>query len=189
MTWDLVTAKAKIGLSPTDTTQDFLLQTSLDTALALAEKYCDRFFLQATESVKFYHTHYDKFQLRRYPIQVVNKVSEAGDFKVHGTVGWLEFDRPVIAEELQIDYVGGYAVLPNDLELALWGIFDNVYANFTASGGATVSGSIKKLAITGVGSVDYDTSSGTTVNLTGGFGGLIPAMGLAILELYRLESA
>ena len=38
-------AKARKGILPADTTKDLILQVSLDTALALAETYCNRHFM------------------------------------------------------------------------------------------------------------------------------------------------
>ncbi len=45
MTWDIATAKTKLGI--VGTLQDTQLQADLDTALAIAAKYCDRKFMSA----------------------------------------------------------------------------------------------------------------------------------------------
>jgi len=187
MAWNLETAKTRLGIEPGDMSKDTQIQAAMDTALSLCEKYCDRFFLQASETETFYHTSTNVFQLKRFPIVSVSKGGDGA--KVYQERGYLEFSRYVIEEEVEVEYLGGYSELPADLEMALWLAFDNTYKEL-APGGGGLSGGLKKLQITGVGSIDYGTSAASSGDSGGGFvGGLIPISSIGILDLYRLPGA
>jgi len=189
MVWSLEAAKTRLGIEPDDLSKDVQIQTALDVALNVAEKYCNRFFLQRSETVKFYHTATRVFQFKRYPILEVSKGAE--NAKVHHTSGHVEFAHAIVREEMEFEYVGGYAVLPPDLEMALWMIFDNAYRELEPNASKGLSDGLKKLQITGVGSVDYGTS-GSSSDGTGTsalVGGMIPLTATGILDLYRLPGA
>jgi hypothetical protein len=66
MTWDLATAKARLGL--TDTTQDPAVQSALDVALAIVETYCDRRFLKQDDTEEFMLPCGPSLLVRRYPL-------------------------------------------------------------------------------------------------------------------------
>ena len=188
--FDLATAKTRLSI--TGNADDVALQGSLDTALALAEKYCDRFFMYASQRAKFYHVHGSSLQLRRFPVDQVIAFTPAGDqHKVHHVTGVIEFHRPSVIEEVVIDYSGGYKVLPPDLELALWQLFDSVWNSMSNAGQA---------AVAGAGAVQSITSEGQTVRFATGSqaqggsvfdvmaGPDVPFSVLSILDMYRLES-
>lgn len=191
MTWDIVTARSRAGLVVGDTSQDAILTASMSATLGLIEDYCDRFFLHQRETVRFNHTGTSQIQLKRYPLDTIHSITPTHRHKVDNAGGWIEFHQYVFEEELTIDFEGGYVTLPAQLELAFWGVFDSVYTAQTSSGGGGgVSGGVKKLAITGVGSIDYDTGSSASSSSggSGAWGGAIPPMAMAILNLYRRES-
>lgn len=179
MSWDITQAKLRLGIEADDTGKDNQITTAMDAALALAEKYCDRFFFQRSETTNFYHTKTATFQLKRFPITMVTKGAEAAT--VHHVAGIIEFDNTIISKKITFEYVGGFVELPADLELAFWGIFDNFYSQ--ATGG--VSKAVRKLQITGVGSIDYG-AGGTGSSGSGVPEDLMTASSKSILDLYRL---
>ena len=188
MTFDL--AGAKLRLNITDTTQDVEIQAALDAALSIAEAYCDRKFAYAAEEAHYYHVSAGYLFVPRYPIeQVVSVNRDSGQnnvkYKVNKSAGFLDLHGRYSDEELSVTYAGGYVTLPEDLILALWGIFDGVWS---ASQGNTgpAAGAIESVSLTGVGTVRMATGGSTS---TGGSSGAIPAMAAAILSLYRRELA
>lgn len=184
--WDITTGRLRLGLAAGDVSRDSDITLAMSQALALAEKYCDRYFLYKATETRFYWVDGYRFQLARYPLETVNPIKE-GSFTVHQEGGWIKFGHPIVSKELKIVYAGGYKVLPADLELALWNTFDSTYGAVTA--GAIATGGLKKVSITGVGSLDYDTGSAASTNAGGAFGGLLPAPAQLILDLYRREYA
>ncbi len=68
MTWDLAAARARIGLPADDTAQDVNLQAALDTALAVAESYCDRRFLKQEDTQEFTSPIGPTLLVRRWPL-------------------------------------------------------------------------------------------------------------------------
>ena len=190
-------AKTRKGILPADTTKDAILQVALDTALALAETYCNRRFMYASEVATFHYPCSQSLQLNRYPLEQVVDITPVGQGAI-GTdqyqailgagqiksLGWLS------AKQIDVVYAGGYKVLPADLELALWMMFDEVWAGIPggglAVGGVSSADVIKRITLPDVGSIDLDT--GSSKNSGGGAaGGLIPFGAAAILNLYRLE--
>lgn len=199
MAFDLATAKAKLSI--TDNTQDVVLQASLDAALNLAEKYCDRLFMYATQRATFYHVDSERLQLRRFPVDQEIKFEPKGaKHHVHKIQGILILDSDRVHDEVHFDYSGGYKVLPPDLELALWQIFNSIWQLNTsggAGGGSTpvASGAISRITLQDVGSISYNTggSSGSGAAGNGASriaesGSPVPFTALSILDLYRLES-
>ncbi len=190
MAWDILTARLKAGLLVTDGSKDGILDATMKTAIALAEAYCDRYFLYQQETQHFVHVERNVF-LKRYPVERISSIIKKGAITTH-TLGELNKEAGILGAssvgEITLEYWGGYKTLPLDLELAFWGIFEAAYATMTSTGGGGVSGEIKKLAITGVGSVDYDTASASG-DSSSGFGGLLPAISKSILDLYKRKLA
>lgn len=201
MAWDLATGQVKVGAQ--GAVWDTQITALMNTALALAEKYCDRHFLFKEEIVKFYDQTVASFQLPRWPIETVfgitpNSASSRVEH-VHKTAGVLELHGQQFVDLIEVHYSGGYKQLPEDLELALWDIFNTLWStygpNAGSGGGATVAiGAVKKKTITGVGSIEYETgggsaSGGSGSGSIGDFTSVMPGATLAILQLYRRVSA
>jgi hypothetical protein len=203
--FDLLTAHSRLGL--TDASKDYYVNLCLDTAKAIAEKYCDRSFDYATDTVKFYDFIGKQVHLPRYPIESVTSIGDIQDatgttlaaitnYKVNGVGGYVELFDQLHYRELDITYSGGYKQLPSDLVLALWTIFDAIWAS-TPGAGATVgattaaSGAIKSINIPDVGQITYDTGSSGSASAASGVlvGGLVSDIALALLEPYRRWSA
>lgn len=198
MPYDLATAKTRLMIA--GTTQDAMVQLCLDSALDLAEQYCDRRFMLASETATVTHMHGNTISLPRYPLVQVISVSDDKGAAVGSTTyhvikgtGQIVFDSRAPAwHQVQVSYQGGYATLPAGLELALWLAFDEVWAATPGAGkvvnaGAAAGGAIKSIASPDIGTISYfDSSSGGSGGAA--FGGLIPATAALLLDLYRRES-
>ncbi len=193
MTFNLLGAKARKGISPADPTQDAVLQVSLDTAKALAEMYCNRKFDYAAETATFHFPYTQTLQLNRYPLEQVVSVADskgallaAGNYQVILGVGQIKSAGWLSDTSMDVTYAGGYRVLPADLEFAMWSIFDQVYGASTASGGSPTGQVVNSITVPDVGTIRYETG-GANVGGSGSAVGMIPATSISILNLYRLE--
>ena len=184
MSFDLATAKTRLNI--TGTTQDAEIQAALNASLAIAEAYCKRRFSFAAEVAHYYHVEAGYLFVDRYPINsVTSVVRDNGQsnikYKVNKSSGFLDLHGRYSDEELQVTYSGGYATLPDDLVIALWGIFDDVWASTQGSSGPA-AGAIESVSLTGVGTVRMSTGASTA---SSGSSGAIPAMATAILSNYK----
>lgn len=183
MTWDVATARVRQGLVATDASQDPALNGAMSAAITIAENYCDRIFMSGHQIETFVDTTTSHFQLKRFPLQKINSITGGGKYDADMQAGWFN-THSAYRRSFSVDYDGGYVTLPTDLELALWQIFDSAYG-LSASAGGGVSGGIKKVAVTGVGSIDYDTGASAATTSSA----LIPAAAINILDTYKLERA
>lgn len=201
MTWDIATAKTKLGI--VGTLQDTQLQAAIDVALAVAEKYCDRQFQYAAEVASFYHVKAESIKLYRYPVeQIVSITSVSGgsnigatDYKAHLSSGTILFKGWRNDEQIDVSYAGGYKTLPADLELALWDVFNAIWSSTpgwgaaAGTGASTASGAIKSINVPDVGKIDFDVSGGAAASSSiGGLGGYITPLASTLLERYKAES-
>ena len=198
MTWDLQAGKARLGIAAGDTTKDAFVTAALNAALAIAESYCDRKFLYAAERATFNHPRGASLSLPRYPLEQITAVTgdttgAAIKYHMESGTGLVILDGWAGGHKIAVDYAGGYKTLPDDLLLALWLIFDSLYASISqvgATGGAAGGGAIKSISSAGT-SVTFDTSSGAAAasGLTGLTGSGLPMGAAAILSFYRRETA
>lgn len=197
MAFDLVTAKTRLSI--TDATQDVELQAALDVSLSLAEKYCNRLFMYASQRATFYHVNSGQVQLRRFPVDVeVAHTPQNAKFHVHKVQGVIIFEEAPMLDEFHFDYSGGYKVLPAELEFALWQIFDRAWSLYTAAAGggggsAGAAGAISRITLQDVGSITYANANAAAAGVPDGAGlasgaGVAPFTAISILDLYRLES-
>ena len=86
-------------------------------------------------------------------------VSRFGPYQGRAQAGKLIFDEHQDAELLTVTYSGGFpaGAVPEDLELALWSVFDGALAGNTEGG---VAGQLASESVAGIGSVRYVTSGG-----------------------------
>lgn len=189
LTGYLPAARVRIGLASNDTTKDTKLTLSLNTALLIAERYCDRKFLKMAGSYQAIHFAAPEVQLDRYPINSVTAVTADGttvtDFHVNGSAGRIVFDGLIVAHVLNVTYDGGYETLPADLELALWLLFDAVWPAISASNVAAGSGAVKAIRSNGS-SIEYDTTAGGVTGMSSVAENGIPVGALTVLETYKV---
>lgn len=196
MTFLLADAKARLGILPADTTKDVVMQGLLGAALALAENWCDRKFMYAAETETLVHPGGLALSLLRYPIDTTTAPLVTGQsgtvtgWRTNAPAGLLEFDGWAPSLAYTVTYSGGYKVLPPDLELALWAIFDAVWGATPGAGKvgtATAGGVIKSISSPDIGSISFHSPNDSSGSSGGVMGGLIPATALGILDLYRRE--
>lgn len=190
MSFDLETAKNRLNI--TDASKDDEIQLALDTALSVAENYCDRKFMFETNVVeKFIYKTNESFAVERYPIDKINSSeNESGQavtdnlYEIDADAGLVRFAKGYPNQSFTVNYDGGYKVLPLDIELALWSIFDKIWAMTQSStGGGVVVGGIESVAITGVGSVKYSSGSSGD-DAIGSDNSLISSMAYSVLKKY-----
>jgi hypothetical protein len=193
MAYDIETARVRIGLESTDTSRDVELTAAMDASLNFAEKYCDRFFMFQEDTAELIHFTDNDLQLHRYPITAVASVEADGnavetDYHIEKKTGRIILDSRLYAHELTVSYSGGYAVLPSDLEMALWRLFDTTWSvvSATTSSAPVGGGAIKAISSSGA-RVEFDTSSGSSSGMSGS-GGLSDPFAISILDLYALKS-
>lgn len=193
--FDLILARARIGLLPGDSSQDTIITQCLNTAMAWAETYCDRQFAKKTETVQAPLFDANVLQLRRYPLESVASI--AGDnahalpgFKLRPTAGQVLFLGRVTQEELTVTFTGGYSPtdLPTDLELALWLLFDVAYQKLSAVYDKTAGGAIKSIMSSGT-SIAYFAAGESGTGGPGTGIGLDDPTVTRILDLYTLRKA
>jgi hypothetical protein len=190
MSFDLETAKNRLNI--TDASKDDEIQLALDTALSVAENYCDRKFMFESSVVEdFIFKTNESFAVERYPIDKINSSeNESGQavtdnlYTVDQDAGLVRFAKGYPNQSFTVNYDGGYKVLPLDVELSLWSIFDKIWAMTQSStGGGVVVGGIESVAITGVGSVKYSSGSSGD-DAIGSDNSLISSMAYSVLKKY-----
>lgn len=189
MAYDIETARVRVGLQATDSSQDVTITAAMDAALGYAEKYCDREFMrEADVEAEFIHFDAAELQLRRFPVAAVASVDDGtraiADYHLNAKGGRIVFDSRVRSHVLKVKYTGGYEILPADLEMALWRLFDNAWSAFTASaaGGQVAGGAIKAIRSNGA-SIEYDTSAASS-----GGSDIGDPLTVAILDLYAVQA-
>jgi hypothetical protein len=206
--WDLATAKIVTGT--TGTTSDAALTSVMDVVLGTVEDLLGRGLLYKRSAETYYHVDTRRFRLHRYPIDRIVSVNgnavSTNNILVHHRVGWVELDGGG-AEQVTIDYIGGFKQLPAALERAMWEAFQALWTNsdpvtgapIAGSGGSTVtagSGDISRVSLPGGGAVSWDVGATVSGGSSGGgssatdqatWGWLAPWA--STLQMFRTESA
>lgn len=68
MTWDVATARVRLGLAEDDSSKDPQILSAMAIALAAAEAYCDRRFLKQQDTDEFVDVARPVLLVRRYPL-------------------------------------------------------------------------------------------------------------------------
>ena len=180
MAWDLATAKIYLKIDPADTSKDAQIEGVMDYVLSSIETALQRglFFLRQT--VRFQYVDVNRLYLPRYPIATVFAIrdgndNEVEDFTVHSRTGWVQMLR-IPASPIEVDFDGGFQILPPDLERAMWEAFMDVWSRTDQdtggppeSGGTVVQGSgdVKSLTVFDSFKVDYDVGATALSSNTG----------------------
>lgn len=210
MTWDTATGRARLGYPDTDTSHDADIDACMAVSLSLAERYCDRRFqFKAGDVAKLLNVRTSAIRVYRWPIkQVVSiTVPDANGnpqaltpYAVDEDTGtiYLRAGNAVgmaVSRDVTVTFDGGFDPLPDDLEFALWAIFDAVWASTPGwglpAGSGPDTGAVRSFSIDGM-SIGYDTSGTQSGGNAGGAAdawGVIPARAIAVLNLYRAETA
>lgn len=199
MAWDLATAKIYLKIDPADTSKDTQIEGVMNYVLRSVESVLQRglFFLRQT--VRYHYLDVRRLYLPRYPVANVfevrdgnDNVIDVADYEIHSRVGWLQLLR-IPASPLEVDYDGGYQILPEDLERAMWEAFMDAWGRTDSAtggpletgGGAAAAGGVKGLTVFDGFRVDYDTNAVVPAQDHATWGWLAPWAG--ILGFYRSE--
>ncbi len=183
---DLATAKERLGIPPTDTTQDTQIQAALDAALLIVENYLDRKLESKERTESFYCQSGHCISLKAYPVTAITSVAPNNDHTLNEASGMLCFGcgggcSAGNVGDVTVTYTGGYVDLPADLLMALCHVFDNVWGSMQ-SGGAMAG--IDKIVIPDVGSISYAGASADAGVSAGPLG-----VSIYILNAYRRLSS
>ena len=187
--------RTRVGLQPDDASRDPQLEQAAGVALALVETWLDRklMFLDK-EREQLTCEGGGALLLHRWPVTRIDMIAPAGIGaelthwivdEARGIVHLRHHRGPVYVE-----YAGGFAVLPADLQQAILLVFDKVWLEFAgfAAVQPVLNEGLRRVQVTGVGALDYESiyarGSFAEVNALGA----IPAMASGILAAYRRES-
>jgi hypothetical protein len=199
MTWNLETAKKRLGIPDDDDSKDADINGAMATSTALAETYCDRHIREVTLSADFDNVTRRTILLRAFPVKAIARITRNPGGDMAEDIGPAEYvlnkttgavTGPFSSRVLTIDYTGGYDVytMPPELEFALWLLFDAVWFSTPGAGASTGStddtGPIKSFTINGV-RMDYATDSASSGGGAGDALGIIPLNAAAVLERYK----
>lgn len=194
---EIETLRTRIGLAADDASRDEQIELAEEQALALCESHCDRRFLLLDELEQIWPVG-RSLMVKRYPIEEVlaltdavgaivdpstyQVINESGIISCQGG-GWGAYRFPV-----KVEYVGGYAPLPADLEYAMLAVFDVLWAEtpgWGAAAGAPLDAAVSKVSVVGVGSLDFERggTASSANNAAKGLGAL-PATATATLQRY-----
>lgn len=195
------TLKGLLGIDLLDATRDAELTAYLNTAIRIAEKYCDAYLVYQEAVATFQHDQ-QSFRLTGGPVAGIVSVTIDGvdelanvDFYTQSNATrlskWVDdyIHTLRVFKPVEVHYAAGYETVPQDIVYAL-ALIAAALENLQGRAAITTelgTGAIKKKSIVGVGSVEYDV--GTTV--IGGIGsgsdahGVIPMQAVALLSSYR----
>jgi hypothetical protein len=188
--WTLEKAKSILGI--TGTTQDVEVELAMLTSMAIAESYCNRKFLRATDNVEFHEHSLDHvLDLKRYPIVQVKVTDLKTDTEIPATAYSVYNNHGLVKlrcinpsyTDLAVEVTGGYELLPGDVGAAMYGILQTYW---NSKGGSTVApGAIDSITIPDVGTVRFN--NGNTSSSSSGGSGLMSQYGssLSLLDSYR----
>lgn len=162
--FNLTAAKTRLGIS--DTTQDVLLQTALDTTRAVLETMLNRLLGPADAQVETLAPGYNGgLQLHRIPVDAVASVTDADGLQlevcgIDAKAGVLHLRALRRGCTYTVTYSGG--TLPADVLWAMWVTFDAVWAsmqpNATAITGRVVASETHTVPDVGSHTIRYETS-------------------------------
>jgi hypothetical protein len=189
MAFDLATAYLRTGLEPTPE-NEAALQFALSATLETVEKYLDRKLMYMADVHQFFYTHHQDFNLERYPVEKVDSIVLDGapisiNYKVNSSSGMLKLDHYVFKRELEVTYSGGYKVIPADLELALWVLFEEMLPLAQGGSSSVSAGAIDSITVQDVGTIRFNTkNSGSGSGAISSISGL-PDSVLSLINPYR----
>jgi len=183
--------KVLLGMDPAeDLTTDDLL--AMAAATALIQGYVDRLLVAGTYTERHFGVRIGSLQLLEYPVSAITSLRSGsnGDPAAWPEVTGWRLVRPtgivlgVWGCDIEAVYDAGYDPMPADIEAAFVATFKSVRTSMADVNGA--SGLAHKVAVTGVGSVEYDYGGGSG-SATGEVQpwGLLPATAVALLARYR----
>jgi len=179
----------RLNIPDSDATKDVLIQGALDAALDLVENYLDRKLEYKEETEHYYDVSQHTLLAKRYPIESV-KSSTTVLAQIDLLKGIFHFGGGERVHEVTVVYTGGFKMFPSSLLLALWSVFDTVWADFGAAGSASASTSggppVKSLKLGELG-ISFGTDS--SASSSGSSGDFFSPVSIALLSPYRRWTA
>jgi hypothetical protein len=165
-------------------------KNAMQTATALIQNYVDRMLLFGTYVERHLGPLGGALQLREYPVRSITSLVEVVDgVPTSNPVTNYRLVRPTgillgwWGYELEVEYEAGYEKMPADLATAFVQTFQSVAASMAPGMEASPLGVVRRAAVTGVGSVEYDSGGGSAGGPVAI--GLLPANAAALLAAYR----
>lgn len=191
MAINLADAYKRSGLAASPE-HDALLTSVVNACIATIENYLDRFILFNASEDQFFYTHHQDYALQRYPIENISSIEVDGKplgvrYKVHQQTGIVKLDHHMFAREIKFSYSGGYRVLPADLELAFWVLFQE-YLGISQGGASSVAaGAIESITVQDVGTIRFNTGNNASQGAISSTSGL-PDSVISLINPYRRYS-
>lgn len=170
MAWDLATAKKYLGIDQSDPTNDDAIQLTMSGVMDLVEAYlARRLDFAGPETETLFRVQPGRLYVTRYPIKEIVTIDgeafDPEDALVDYGAGWIAWETYDFVVE--IEYSGGYEVLPPSLEAALWEIFMMEWAKRDPVTGGPVpgssiiqgSGEISRVTVQDLGTVSFDVGA------------------------------
>lgn len=162
MSWiTLEQGKDRMGIDCTDPSRDKQVQSAIDYATALVEKWCERSFQEGQNTDTYFPPEYVVY-LSNWPVVTIDDilyddVSQTDlTYKLDKSRGVLYFDTGLTTftgiDELKVAYTGGYNPVPQDLTDA---VLDVAWARFQSADDDPSKGHVKFERVDGFVSTSY----------------------------------
>lgn len=182
--------RVHVGLDENDNSQDAAINAIMETAIAMAESYCDRKFQIADDSEIFVHVAGYSISLRRFPVNSIASVEAIENtgtpppYHAYMDRGIIFFDGRLYTHQIEVSYNAGYGptTVPADLQWSIYRMFDVLWS--AEQGNAVAAGSVKQAKIGDL-SISYETGAASTALADG----LIPLAVGAVLNRFKRFSA
>lgn len=184
--------RSRACLASSDDSRDVEITAAFTAALDTVGDYLDRELTKGEYTEIETHFSGSVMSLRAYPLESVSVVI-SGDgyeppFHADKRNGQIKFDGHQSLHTLNCTYVGGYAVLPSTLMLAMLPVFDQVWALTSNAAGAVSTKEVKATVIDGTRIEYFDPNSSSSNNGATDLG-VIPAATIEMLQPYRRMAA
>jgi len=185
--------EVKVYLDIDTPVDDALLQKIINWTIGLLEEYLGRELTLADYDHESYMPESTQIQLKNYPVTLINTITVDGteltditDYHLQKKYGILHGNF-MVDDTVEINYTGGYAVLPPAIEQVFYQVVDDVYQEQKGASSADV----KDVTLFDFAKVSYDTAnsgSGSSISYSGVDGGAIPSQlepYIGVLNMYR----
>lgn len=192
---DIERLRKRAGFPIDDASHDEDLELAGEQALMLCETFCDRFFEKKSQTEQIWRQS-GHFVVKRYPVESVTSITDTNGAVIDLARYGVQEEAGIIhriggASPFKIVYVGGYDPLPPDLEYAILGAFDAVWASTPGWGAAagSIAEQVQKISVVGVGSIDFGTGGTTSGGSSGSSAesqpwGVLPVTVTSVLQRY-----
>jgi len=145
-----------LGLDPENSADMAQVSFLMNSAMMIADNYCQRHFAYAVSTEKFVINATKTIQLKRYPITQVESITyvsgvEVADYILDEETGIVIFNQEAVKTQIEVVYAGGFDPIPPDVLLALQSAVKKLYSNSLGESGQD----IRRMQSPDVGMVEY----------------------------------